>query len=86
MDSGNAWLAQKIETIRKEQPEQTIAVVVHQTEIKDGQVGGILPAEMLQSKEFRQDLNMSSSYWQYAPQRLLILQKGKEKDGAGPDR
>jgi hypothetical protein len=36
MLSGNAWLKTKIEALRKDSPDQTIAVVATQKEIKDG--------------------------------------------------
>ena len=69
---------------------KSVAIVVHQSEIRSGELDGtILPKGLSSSKEFRQDLNMGSAYWFYHQygsssqmQRVLLLQKCKDKDDA----
>lgn len=86
MDSGtgsNAWLQTKIAECVANNPDKTVAIVAHQTEIKDGALEGILPAGLAQCKDFRQDLNLHSSYWfYYNSKRTLLVQKSKDKDDA----
>lgn len=80
--SSNAWLKTRIEELRTNQPDLTISVVADQGEIKDGKLDEILPQGLSQSKHFRQDLNMSGSYWFYSPHRILLVQKPTDADDA----
>lgn len=80
--SSNAWLIKKIEEVQKSNPEKTISIVAHQSEVKDGQLDGVLPKGLSQCKDFRQDLNMGGAYWFYNSKRMLLLQKSKDKEDA----
>ena len=76
--------------LAESQPGKAVGIVVHQSEIKSGELDGtVLPKGLSASKEFRQDLNMGSAYWFYHQygsnsqmQRVLLLQKSKDKDDA----
>ena len=55
-------------------------MVAHQSEIKGGEgVEGVVPKELGESGHWRKDLSLSSAYWLYSPERLLLLQKAKDK-------
>jgi len=58
-----SWLTTKLA-----QTDTTIAVVLTKAEIKQGALPflGHLPT----SKDFRQDLNLSNTYWFYHPETL----------------
>lgn len=76
----------KIKEIQGSDPSKTICVVAHQDEIKGGLLDEFLPAGLAQSKEFRQDLNMSGSFWFYnSVGRFCLVQKPKDKDDAKED-
>ena len=53
MDAKSAWLAEKIQSVQKENPEKTGVVVAHQDEVKGGALEGVLPTELSSSLEFR---------------------------------
>ena len=59
--------------------------MAHQSEIKAGDLDHLLPKGLAQSKEFRQDLNMSNAYWFYNPARTLLIQKKGDKEDAKED-
>ena len=81
------WMQSKLAALHK--TDKTIGIVVHQDEVKSGELdGSIIPEGLSQSKEFRQDLNMGNSYWFYhkygneSMKRILLLQKSKDKKDA----
>jgi len=56
-----SWLKQTMQSSSK-----TVAVLVHQSEIKDGSLDKVvLPEGLSSSDDFRKDLNMSNAYWFY---------------------
>lgn len=84
----SAWLKAQIQAAGR---DTTLAVVVHQDQIRDGSLdASILPAGLSGSLEFRQDLNLSSAYWFYQGsqpdqmRRILLLQKKADKTDAKP--
>lgn len=90
---GAAWLKSAIAKAHKKNPEKTLAILVHQSEIKDGSLDKtVLPEGLTASDDFRKDLNMSNSYWFYhkvgrseGMKRILLLQKSTDKIDAKPE-
>ena len=81
------WIEQKLKALQSS--DKTIGIVVHQDEVKSGELDGVvLPTGLSKSKQFRQDLNMSNAYWFYHSfnnaqmKRVLLIQKNKDKKGA----
>ena len=61
-----AWLNTQLQRIQANSPDKTVAVVVHQSQIRSGELDKvILPEGLSSSSEFRKDLNMGNAYWFY---------------------
>ena len=74
------WLLNQLKSANK---SKTVAIVAHQSDIMGGALNDILPggANLTKSKEFLDDLKMSSNHWFYsnAGRRVLLMQKSTDK-------
>ena len=67
----SAWIKKRALQIQKGNPEKVVGIVVDKSDVQEASnnkgdfdfINGLA-----QSKDFRQDLNMSNSYWFYMPE------------------
>ena len=81
----NAWIKQRLAQVHKASDRTVVGIVVDKSEVQEAAKGGDLDfiKHLAQSKEFRQDLNMSQAYWFYTPdtyKRCLLLQHSSKAD------
>ncbi|TNV80025.1 hypothetical protein FGO68_gene3789 [Halteria grandinella] len=86
MQAQTYWLADKIRQVQSGSPDVTVAIIITKEQVKSASAESFL-GHLYKSKDFRQDLNLSSSAWFYHPEtlrRILVVQinDGKEKKDA----
>lgn len=87
--ASSSWINQRLTQIQKANDKTVVGIVVDKSEVQEAANGGDLTVikHLAQSKDFRQDLNMSQSYWFYSPEtqkRTLLLQYNVKPE-AKPD-
>lgn len=76
MESTASWVGKRLSEIHASGEEKTVAVVVTKKEIKESSPNVAFLGNLPKSKEFRQDLNLSNSYWYYHAEtlkRILLI-------------
>jgi hypothetical protein len=71
----SGWVIKRLNEVHKD-ADKTAAVIVTKKEIKEGSSNVQFLGHLAKSKEFRQDLNLSNSYWFYHPEtmkRVLVI-------------
>ena len=67
----SAWIKQRLLQVHKSHPERVVGIVVDKSEVQEAANNGgdfDFIKTLAQSKDFRQDLNMATSYWFYMPE------------------
>lgn len=89
----SSWIKERVSQIQKANPNAVVGIVVDKSEIQEAANNKSADlhfiSNLAQSKEFRQDLNMSQSYWFYNQEtmrRTLLLQYSVKPDSKNPDK
>lgn len=78
----STWLKQRLSHIHQN-TNKTVGILVDKSEVDNLDFLG----NIVKSKEFKQDLAMSKSYWLYHPEthkRVLLVQRSEVKADAKP--
>lgn len=77
MESSTSWVASRLADLHAQNDDKTVAIVVSKEEIKQAGASVQFLGHLINSKEFRLDLNLTNTYWFYHQEtlrRCLLLQ------------
>ena len=70
MESSTSWVASRLADLHAQNDDKTVAIVVSKEEIKQAGASVQFLGHLINSKEFRLDLNLTNTYWFYHQETL----------------